>query len=123
MENIERIRGGWAKVPEHLKCKSDLNKLGLRPGGGPVAEVWNSYQWILLYDINEAVPKKTPTKKQLKALAKGREKLKEMLTCSQCGDYVHLKKNMKGNICGYCYRSNQLQIFRTRKPTQVENRL
>lgn len=102
------IKGGWCNVPSNLKCRSDLKEMGLVPKNQNkyVALVWNSYDWIQLYDVADCRPKRKPTEKQLAALRKGQAKLKEMLTCSQCGKYVHFKQNLVGDICQWCYENN-----------------
>jgi hypothetical protein len=76
---VKVIRGGWKNVPDNLFCKTDLLKMGLVPKdkNKPVAVVWNSYQWIDLYDISQCRKKRKPSQKQLEALKKGREKLKK----------------------------------------------
>lgn len=70
---LERIRGGWSAVPEHLKTKTQLNKLGLKPNGEPVAVVWSYKDWVFLYDIKDTKEKRKPSEKQLAALEKARQ--------------------------------------------------
>jgi DNA polymerase III subunit epsilon len=67
---IETIRGGWKNVPDHLKTKTQLNQMGLKPIGDPVAEVWNSHQWCKLYNLNDTKEKKKLTEKQLAGIKK-----------------------------------------------------
>lgn len=109
MEGIKVIKGGWSNVPENLKCKTDLKEMGLVPKNQSkyVALVWNGYNWIQLYELADCRPKRKPTAKQLDALRKGQEKLKEMLTCSQCSSYVYFNQNMYGDICIHCYEKNK----------------
>jgi DNA polymerase-3 subunit epsilon len=106
---VQIIKGGWGNVPSNLKCRSDLKEIGLVPKNQNkyVALVWNSYDWIQLYDIADCRPKRKPSEKQLAALRKGQAKLKEMLTCSQCGEYVHFRQNIVGDICRWCYENNK----------------
>lgn len=106
---MEIIKGGWANVPTNLKCRSDLKAMGLVPKNknNYVALVWNSYDWIQLYDIQDCRPKRKPTTKQLEALQKGREILKQMLTCSKCGEYVHFKQNIYEDLCKWCHEKNK----------------
>lgn len=104
VSDVEVIRGGWSKVPSNLYCKTDLMKKGLIPKNKnkPAAIVWNSYNWINLYDISDCRKKRKPTPNQLAALRKGREKLKKMVTCSECGENVHFTRNMVGDLCIEC---------------------
>ncbi|MEN0651365.1 MULTISPECIES: 3'-5' exonuclease [Bacillati] len=105
MEKISIIKGGWKNVPEHLKCKTELLQMGLVPKNKnkPSALVWNSYNWISLYNVAECRPKREPSQQQIENLRKGREKLKKLVTCSRCGSNVFFKRNMKGNVCKFCY--------------------
>jgi hypothetical protein len=99
---IERIKGGWSKVPDHLKCRSQLKELGLVPTGEPVAEVWNSYNWIKLFDIRETREKRKPTSRQLAALQRGREILEELRTCKCCGYRAFHKHEIIEGLCLDC---------------------
>lgn len=111
LDEVQIIKGGWSKVPSNLKCRMDLKQMGLVPKNQHkyVALVWNSYNWIQLYDISECRPKRKPSPKQMAALRKGQAKLKEMLTCSQCGGYVHFNQNLVGDVCRWCYENNKWQ--------------
>ncbi|MFE0152834.1 RRQRL motif-containing zinc-binding protein [Nonomuraea sp. NPDC059007] len=63
----------WKWAPKHLKTRRQLTALGLRPGGqAPVAQIlWRKGgRFAYLYDITRALPKRTPTGKQLDALDK-----------------------------------------------------
>lgn len=65
----------WKWAPKHLKTRRQLTALGLRPGGqAPVAKIlWRKGGRVAyLYDITRALPKRTPTHKQLAALTKAR---------------------------------------------------
>lgn len=99
---MERIRGGWANVPKHLKCMSDLKKMGLKPVGEAKAEVWNRYQWVQLFDMKETVPRSQATVKQLAALEKARIAQIAAQTCSRCGLVVKRKKDLHQGICSWC---------------------
>lgn len=102
---VKVIRGGWKNVPDNLFCKTDLLKMGLVPKdkNKPVAVVWNSYQWIDLYDISQCRKKRKPSQKQLEALKKGREKTKKMTTCSRCGKNVYFLNRMVDDVCKECF--------------------
>ena len=110
-DEVQIIKGGWRNVPENLKCKSDLKRIGLVPkkSNKPSALVWNCYNWIQLYNLADCRPKRKPTEKQLEALKKGQAKLRELLTCSQCGAYVYFHQNLAGDgdICRNCHEQNE----------------
>jgi hypothetical protein len=59
-------------VPDNLKTKTQLGKLGLRPGGDPVAFVyWRRRRaTYYLYDVAQALPKREMSEAQAAALAK-----------------------------------------------------
>lgn len=115
---MERIRGGWVNVPEHLKCKTDLKEMGLKPTGEAKAEVWNSHIWVKLYDINETAPRKPATEKQLAAIEKARAAQLAARTCSRCGEII---ESLFQGMCNYCRESlfiketseNALELFRS----------
>ncbi|WP_134704930.1 3'-5' exonuclease [Ammoniphilus sp. YIM 78166] len=105
-------------MPEHLKCKTDLKTMGLKPGVFVKAKVWNSYIWVELYDIHEAVPKRKPTEKQLAALEKARQKQKELDICPICKEDVG-RKNLilnSGGIlaCEWCHHVEQMKVKKKR---------
>ncbi|GAA3447650.1 RRQRL motif-containing zinc-binding protein [Planomonospora venezuelensis] len=63
----------WKWAPKNLKTRRQLATLGLRPGGqAPVAQIlWRKGGRVAyLYDITRALPKRTPTSRQLAALGK-----------------------------------------------------
>ncbi|MET8865830.1 RRQRL motif-containing zinc-binding protein [Nonomuraea sp. NPDC004580] len=63
----------WKWAPKNLKTRRQLAALGLRPGGqAPVAQIlWRRGGRVAyLYDVTRALPKRTPTRKQLAALDK-----------------------------------------------------
>jgi DNA polymerase III subunit epsilon len=121
VDTIEEIRGGWNKVPDILKTKTQLNQMGLKPIEEPKAEVWSARVWILLYDVSETKAKRQPSQKQLQALEKARQKREENLTCDVCGDvqpherYIFHYETEK--ICEGCdeAREEKLQIEKMRK--------
>lgn len=77
MEELQKIKRGWHNVPENLKTKTQLSKMGLKPTGGPTAQIYSYKDWVFLYDINETEPKRKPTEKQLEALEKARQQKEE----------------------------------------------
>ena len=66
-------RYGWQAVPDHLKTQTQLEQLGLNPGGQVKGCLDGRSDWYWLYDLSEAVPHRQATEAQLRALAKGRE--------------------------------------------------
>lgn len=99
----------WVKVPDNLKTKTQLGKLGLRPAKGQEpAAFFISYirgrsrpQSYALYDMAEAVPKRKPSEAQLAALEKARAAAEVAATCQGCGakpGYRHLR----GGYCPEC---------------------
>jgi DNA polymerase III epsilon subunit-like protein len=83
----------WDKVPDHLKTKTQLGKMGLCPAKGqePVA-CFTGYirgrsrpSHYDLYDVNEAQEKPKPTPAQLAALEKARMEWQRRRTCQRCG--------------------------------------
>jgi DNA polymerase-3 subunit epsilon len=76
------------QVPDHLKTKTQLGKLGLKPGGEPVAFIyWRRRDaTYYLYDVAEAVPKRTLSTAQQAALAKAQQAAeRKRQTCAHCG--------------------------------------
>lgn len=70
---MNKIHGGWRNVPDHLKTKTQLSELRLKPVGDPIAEVWNGHQWCKLYDVTDTVKKKKLTEKQIEGISKAQE--------------------------------------------------
>jgi hypothetical protein len=52
---------GWYAVPGHLKTKTMLKGLALKPTLSPVATVWNYFNHIDLYDLEATVPRTRAT--------------------------------------------------------------
>lgn len=77
MADVKTIRGGWSHVPEGWHTKTQLNRMGLKPTGAPVGEVYSGRAWRMLYDIKETKEKRKPSEKQLAALEKARVKREE----------------------------------------------
>ena len=76
------------QVPEHLKTKTQLGKLGLKPGGEPVAYIHWKRRGVTyyLYDQAQAVPKRQPSEAQRAALAKAQAAAeRKRQTCAHCG--------------------------------------
>ncbi|MFC7382804.1 RRQRL motif-containing zinc-binding protein [Sphaerisporangium rhizosphaerae] len=88
----------WRMAPPHLLTFRQLTARGLRPGGQQVqAQVlWRSRRYrapggiraAYLYDIRLALPKRTPTPRQLEALAKANAARRTCPTCGTDAGYV-----------------------------------
>lgn len=81
----------WEDVPPHLKTRTTLNRLGLRPARGqlPAAVIQRTFRretWeYALYDVGQAVPKRAPTPAQRAVLAAGRRLAGRKRLYGQCG--------------------------------------
>ena len=109
MSELEEY-GNWANVPEHLKTKTGLGKMGLRVAKGQKpAAVKTHWHYSIsdydLYDMNEAVAKRKPTEKQLAALAKARAAALAVRTCDECGyvDSSKLSQRDGQYLCENCW--------------------
>lgn len=93
----------WSEVPENLKSKTALSKEGLKLNKNQEheAEVYQfkSRDWIKLYDMNKAIPKKKMSEKQIAALEKARKALEEKQTCPRCG---YRQTYIVGDMCTDC---------------------
>lgn len=109
---------GWANVPPHLKTKTTLKKEGLRLKRGQQHVAWvetrygskrNDYK---LYDVNECIPAKPATEKQLEAIEKAKIASLEKRTCKRCGFVEELGRNYRdkwkvdreSGLCPGCQR-------------------
>ncbi|MFI9553139.1 RRQRL motif-containing zinc-binding protein [Nonomuraea endophytica] len=105
----------WGLAPAELATLRQLKDRGLRPGGqDPVGQVmWHSgkqfwakglpfgYGIAYLYRIDLARPRRTPTQRQLEALAKA---LRVRRTCSQCGtEFPYCLPRRYGRACQPCH--------------------
>jgi len=101
----------WGKVPDNLKTKTQLGKLGKRPTRGqkPVAQFESFYHgkrrpvYYDLYDANEAVDKTPPTPEQLERLAKGRATAAENRRCPRCQRKYNRHNPKIGRQCERCH--------------------
>lgn len=81
----------WEEVPPHLKTRTTLNRLGLRPARGqqPAAVIQRTFRretWAYaLYDVGQAVPKRTPTEAQRVVLAAGQRLAGRKRLYGHCG--------------------------------------
>ena len=104
----------WEDVPAHLKTKTGLKKLGLRPKRDqqPVA-VKTHWRWKIpdydLYDQNEAEAY-TVSDAQKQALEKARAASLAKRTCKGCGYEQELGQHYKHKVYvtdGYCPRCHR----------------
>ncbi len=65
-------------------------------------------EYIYLYRIDQALPRRTPTEKQREAIAKMREGLKRAYTCERCGWY----DETHGQLRGRHYRYSQISTLK-----------
>lgn len=121
----------WDEVPEHLKTKTQLGKMGLRLGRGqePVA-LKTHWKYNVpdydLYDIAEATPKRKPSKAQLKALEKAR---RIACTCKQCKKVFSNPTSFRAkpsrhrslDICWTCHHANEqhLEAMQEREASEL----
>ncbi|WP_157254962.1 RRQRL motif-containing zinc-binding protein [Nonomuraea typhae] len=88
----------WRMAPPHLRTLRQLADEGLRPGGqGVQAQVlWRSRRYrarggirpAYLYDVRFALPKRTPTERQMAALDKANRARRTCPNCSRDVGYV-----------------------------------
>jgi DNA polymerase-3 subunit epsilon len=99
-ESIVRF-SKWSEVPGHLVSATEMKKRGLVPGviRGQVYQKSN-HQLINLYDVNEALPKRPATSKQLAAIEKARAVMLAKRTCRRCGGIF--SKLLNNQLCDYC---------------------
>ncbi len=107
----------WEDVPDTLKTKTSLKKMGLKPARGQkpaaVKTHWDykipDYQ---LYAVADAVPN-IVTDAQREAIAKAQEKSLEKRTCTRCGFVEDLSKHYKNKryvsngLCPYCWEEDR----------------
>lgn len=104
--------GDWKNVPEHLKTRTALKKLGLRPKRGAVpAAVKTHWDYKIpdyeLFDMRECEPY-TVSDKQKAALQKAQAKSLEARTCVKCGWVEELgrhyrkKQYVRDGLCPHC---------------------
>lgn len=105
----------WEDVPDNLKTKTALGRIGLRPAPDqqPAAVKTSSYYKTPdynLFDIAHAVPKRQMTPKQAAALAKAQAASLEARTCKGCGFVEELGRPYRGKWYvknGYCPRCRE----------------
>jgi len=101
MPVIEYTR--WEDVPDSIKTKTQLGKLGLRPRKDqkPVAIKvgWKrSIPDYELFQVSEAIPKRQMSEAQAAALEKAKAASVERRTCKGCGFVEELGRRYRGKI-------------------------
>lgn len=91
----------WSEIPSHLKTKTQLASLGLKPAPDqqPVAQRVGGYGPYDLFDIAGAVNKRQPGPRQTAALEKARTALRKHQKCPRCHQY---NPNEDGRLCDDC---------------------
>lgn len=111
----------WAKVPENLKTKTQITRLGKRLARGqqPVAEFESFYhgkrrpKYYKLYDVNEAVDKMPATPEQLERLAKGRATAAKNSRCPLCQRRYTRRLCKVAGMCERCYDGELAKAWAT----------
>jgi len=91
----------WELIPDHLKTKTQLRGMRLRPIGAVRAKVRGRDGYYDLYDQNETKPMRQASEKQKAALAAGRE-LAGTTICPVCKERVDSRMIAKHGICWAC---------------------
>lgn len=113
----------WQNVPDNLKTKTSLGRMGLRlaPGQKPVAiKTSRHYRTpdYELYDVATAVPKKEMSPSQQAALQKAQDASLAARTCQGCGFVEELgrpyrgKWYVKNGHCPACRHLNRIEQAR-----------
>lgn len=95
----------WSEIPDHLKTKTQLASLGLKPAPGqqPVAQRVGGYGPYDLFDIAGAVPKRQPSPRQIAALETARNALRKHQKCPRCHQF---NPNEDGKLCDDCHAAD-----------------
>jgi DNA polymerase III subunit epsilon len=97
----------WGQVPAHLKTRTALHALRLKPAPGqrPAARKTGGFGPFDLYDIEQTVPRRAPTAAQLQALEKARAAREQAgydrlfgRRCEGCGKWQY------DRLCIDCHR-------------------
>lgn len=107
----------WDDVPDHLKTKTSLGKLGLKPAPEqePAAVKTSTYYKTPdydLYDMSQAVEKRKMSEAQQEALTKARTKAMTTTCCNRYVGRVNWKyKRGMCHRCHYEWEFNQHMLF------------
>lgn len=106
----------WKMAPTHLLTMRQLAARGLRPGGQEVQGqiLWASRRYhapdgvraAYLYDVRLALPKRTPTERQLAALAKANAARRTCPDCLRDVGYV-LARHL--GVCNDCADRREME--------------
>ena len=104
----------WEGAPEHLKTKSQLKEIGLRPAKGqqPAGVLRGSRDWYSLYNMNQAERRPEPTPAQLAALEKARATALKNQTCVNCGYVGTSRRELNGGLCDECQTLEMIRAAR-----------
>lgn len=122
--SMEIYKNGWENVPEHLKTKTQLSKMGLKTKEDAVARIESYYNTYDLYDVNQAVPKRKMSDKQAKSLEEARLKSLESNRCDDCKNVYlgkHLIREEDSKRCRQCERYHQELMARKEEIEEGEN--
>jgi DNA polymerase-3 subunit epsilon len=109
----------WEDVPPHLKTRTMLNRMGLRPAPGqvPAAVIERTFRretWeYALYDVGQAVRKRAPTEAQRAALAAGRRlagRKRLYGRCGMCGEEWDRAWLAISGVCLSCAEADEAAI-------------
>ncbi len=100
----------WGTAPEHLQTRRQIGEQGLSVGSdAPAGCVPNSQanrkrgmDWIWLYDVHNARPKRALTPAQQAARENLVEKHKQARTCKRCNREQESKRDLRGGLCEHC---------------------
>jgi len=107
----------WGTAPEHLQTRRQIGEQGLSVGSdAPAGCVPNSQanrkrgmDWIWLYDVRNARPKRALTPAQQAARENLIEKHKQARTCKRCGAEQESRRDLYGGICKNCLHLEMLE--------------
>lgn len=94
----------WASVPDGLKTKTQLGRLGLKlaPDQQPVAVIKaGRFPAHHLYDEAQAIPKRPVSEAQQAANLINLQKAREAMTCIDCGEYSRSLDDGRCPICAW----------------------
>lgn len=105
----------WDKVPGHLKTKTQLRSIGLKPAQEQKpAAYFTSFirgktrpSYYDLYDMNAAIPRPQATEAQIKSLQKARDEWQRRRTCQRCG-LISSRPLRNFPHCRWCYDHLQM---------------
>jgi len=100
----------WGTAPEHLQTRRQIGEQGLSVGSdAPAGCVPNSQanrkrgmDWIWLYDVRQARPKRPLTPAQQAAHERTAEKHRLARTCKGCNREQESRGDLRGGLCEHC---------------------